>query len=683
MLRQLLAPRSARLVIAATALVALASPAAAQDTDGDGIDDAVELAGVPGEPLLDFPAYGADPGVPDIFVQADWQTCDPILEYCGPNNSFDQHQLSSSAAARLAAYFAPDFALHIDNGVAATDPARATLHGHWGGATRLPVGSHPCYPELLGARHGAFHRGVTTTIGSGGGGDLFGFCFGGDAVRMGVLAQELGHNFGINHGGNPPSYPANCKPHYRSPMNYAFTYDSTVKQFSRGAFTPIVLNPTRMDEELGLGTADPDVRAYLSYSPWDYLVRDDGAVDWNRNGRIDPDPVRAATTWAWASCEQSVEHSDFFEVSREPALAWLPLASAPRLYLISRRPDEGGEGGALIARYNTRFDRCVLTSLEACTEWSPQSSDPARPVPGARPGAGGVAAAGWTDAAGVAHLGVAYAGDHGKPFFQVLTVGGDGAESWSAPQSVADLALGGEPALALDPAGAKLVLLAPVSGRLLRWEYDLAAGTWSEARDESWLDGAPLETCAGAGLARGFGRSLVGGERLFAAVSRAPDCTLELAVHDAQAGAWLPVGSWLTVAPFTDGRPALAYVPYDRALPEDGRFYLAWRPYPTGAGVISLSQGNDVDPAAPDRRLVFPRGTYIRNLWALLEGTVTLAYDVRYDDNLRAAWVYANSGAVQFQPFADGILDVDMRDQDDYGYILDNLACSLDGSCEP
>ena len=664
----------------ALALLPSAAPAAEDDDrDADGIPDEVEIAGVPGQPLLDFPAYGADPDVPDVFVQADWYVCEPTIEYCGPNNTFDQHKLSSAAAVRLARYFAPDVALHIDNGVEPGDPARLGVHGNWGGARRLPAGGAPCNADTLGTRFGTFHRGTTSKLGSGGGGDLFGFCFGGDSVNMGVLAQELGHNFGINHGGNPPSFPANCKPNYRSPMNYAYTYDTRVTQFSRGRFAAAVLDPTAMDERAGLGSADDDVREWMSEPPWEYLVREDGAIDWNRNGVIDEAPVRAAPTWAWASCEQSVEHSDFFDVTREPALAWLPDASAPRLYLVSRR----GDDGTLTARFNTRFDGCDPASLESCTSWTPVRTAPARAVPGSQVGSGGLAAAGFTDPGGTAHVAVAYAGDQGKPVLQLLSLDGGGGEAWSAPEAIGSEAVDGDPALALAPGGQRLVFLAPIAGRLVRFERDAsaAAAAWSPAREETWAGGAPIEVCAGAGLVSGFARGQ--GARLFMAVSEAPACGLQLAYYDETDAAWVRAGSFLNAAypPFTSARPALAYAPFERATPEDGRFYLAWRPYPTGAGVISLSEGNDLDGAASARRLVFRRGTYIRNLWALLEGTVALSFDPRFDDNLRAAWVYANTGVLQFNPFADGVIAVQMKDQDDYAFILANLACSLDGSC--
>ena len=66
-----------------------------------------------------------------------------------------------------------------------------------------------------------------------------------------------------------PSYPANCKPHYRSPMNYAYTYDSRVLSYSRGTLLADPLDPRAMDETKGLGTTDPVILQTMRELPWD------------------------------------------------------------------------------------------------------------------------------------------------------------------------------------------------------------------------------------------------------------------------------------------------------------------------------------------------------------------------------------------------------------------------------
>lgn len=662
------------------ALLAAAGPASGLDTDGDGISDEVEMNGVPGQPLLDFPAMGADPNVPDVFVQADWVTCDPIIEHCGPNNSLDHNQLSSKAAAEMAAFFAPDIMVHVDNGVLPPRPELVMVHGDWGGARRLPRGSQPCNSSVLGARYGYFHRGTFAGLNGGGGGVLYGFCFGGNSVYGSVGAHELGHNLGLSHGGNEPSYPANCKPNYQSPMNYAFLYDRDIEQFSRGGLADVVLDPTAMDEQLGLGTGDPTVLGIMRSGPWGHNVRDDGAIDWNRDGRFDTELVRAAPNWARASCEQSTAHTDFFPPGDEPTMTWLPELDAPRLYLFARRAEDG------MPAYHvaTRFDGCdPADEPESCADWSPRSLDPGIAVPGAFAGSGAIAAAGWESPDG-ARLLVVHADQSGQLHAQRL-MRQDGADRWEAPVAIPGAFTDANPALALLPGDQRMLLVAPEDGWLRRWEYDIADGTWSGPRDEVWEDGTLVELCHGVALARGFERGDDGmGEQVYAAVPAGRYCELTLARRSPE-GPWQRLGDQVwssSEPPLTGARPGLAYVPFDPAVPEEGRLYIAWRPFPSGAALISHTEGNDARAGATDRRLRFWYGTYLRNYWAVLTGGIGLGFDIRFDDNLRATWTYINGG-VQLQPFADGIIAVDMHDQDDYAYMLENLACSLTRSCMP
>lgn len=664
------------LALAAGASGAPVRPADATDSDRDGVPDQVELEGVASEPLLDFPAYGADPDQPDVFVQVDWVACDPIVEYCGPNNSLDRNRMTSAAAEQMAAYFAPDVAVHIDNGLPPPRPELETVHGAWGGAKRLPPGPASCNAKSLGARFGYFHRGSVAGISGGGGGVLYGFCFGANSAYGGVAAHELGHNLGLDHGGNEPSFPANCKPHYRSPMSYAYLYDDTLAQFSRGTRS-LVLNPTAMDEQLGVGTTDPELLAALRAPPWYLDVRDDGAVDWNRDGRFDEQPVRAAATWALSSCDQSTAHTDFFALAREPSMAWLPAADQPRLYLFARTGEDRRPG----YRVATRFDRCTTGDPSdeqvPCTDWTP-GYEGMTSIPDAPSGIGAVAAVAWQ--AGARALLLAVWADAAGQLHQQTLTREDGSDRWSQPEPIPGARTDRSPALVLLPGDETVLLLAPDGGRLRAWQRDLGGSEWVGGAGAAWDDGEEIAPCEGAALARGFERGR-DGESVYMAIPTGRFCQLELGRLEPD-GAFTRLTSsmWTGSAPFSGGRPGLAYVRFRPDAPEEGRFYVTWKPLPTGAGLIAFTQGNDPAPEATALRMQLLPSTYLRNLWAVALDAVILHFDPRFDTNLRAAYVYWKGG-LQFQPFADGIIDADMYDQDDYEYILANLACSLTASC--
>ncbi len=649
----------------------------APDRDRDGIPDDLEERGIPGEVGLDFPAYGADPDHPDVFVQVDWVSCDPIIDYCGPNNSLDRDRMTSRAVEEMVAYFAPDVAVHVDNGLDPARPELATLHGAWGGARRLAPGPQRCNPDSLGARFGYFHRGTVAGIGGGGGGTLYGYCFGANTTRGSVAAHELGHNFGLNHGGNEPSYAANCKPHYRSPMNYAYLYDRSLAQFSRGE-RELGLNPTAMDELSGVGSDDPAVLESLRSPPWYYDVRDDGAIDWNRDGRFDDAPVRAPVTWGTTSCEQSSQHTDYFDRVQAPTMGWVDGPDGAALMLLSRSFPDGYPG----YRVATRFDDCDMSiEYESCTDWAPGGEDEPLPVPDAPAGRGAVAMASWQgdDAAQVL---LVYADFSGQLYEQQRSDSGAGPE-WSVPRPIAGVRATGSPTLSLAAERSRVILWVPEDGRWLRLERALGGGGWSAPSVERWQDGGPIEPCYGASVSAGFALGETQ-EALFAAIPSGRLCRLEIARRTA-AGNWerLTEQVWgQHEVPIVGGRPGLAYVPVSADEPARGRFYIAWKPLPNGGARIAFTTGNDLDPAASKLRMEVLFSSYLRNVWATVADGLELAYDRRFDDNLRAAYVYSNGG-LQFLPFADGIVDVVMYDQDDYQYILANLACSLTATCEP
>src|SRR5207237_3696873 len=80
------------------------------------------------------------------------------------------------------------------------------------------------------------------------------------------------------------------KTNYHSLMNYAYKGPA----FSHGTLP--TLNPTSLDEQLGIGTTDPLVLGLVSqFYPVDVNT---GSVDWDRDGIYSPSttPVQAPTT---------------------------------------------------------------------------------------------------------------------------------------------------------------------------------------------------------------------------------------------------------------------------------------------------------------------------------------------------------------------------------------------------
>ncbi|HTM23421.1 MAG TPA: hypothetical protein VL172_23020, partial [Kofleriaceae bacterium] len=286
---------------------AVGTPPCVRDWDGDGLDDGEEFYGVETRnESLQFPFWGANPAHKDVYVEADW-----VENLAGDP---DQFRLTENAALDLIARYQadpngsaanpdgrPGLDVHIDSG----RPNRGTLFGTWGGATRITaaVGMSNC-GGMSSSRVGFFRHAVEHDFGAGNGG---GTCYNATYADGGHNAHELGHTLGLNHGGVDAAVQANCKPNYRSIMNYA---PSTT--FSPGRFTT-PLDPVALDETSPYGN-DPAVIGFLEQSPWYFtLERQNGLltgnIDWNRDGLYE-DAARGAPNFvdSGGGCEFGMMH---------------------------------------------------------------------------------------------------------------------------------------------------------------------------------------------------------------------------------------------------------------------------------------------------------------------------------------------------------------------------------------
>jgi len=109
--------------------------------------------------------------------------------------------------------------------------------------------------------------------------------------KAGTFMHELGHNLGLEHGGNVT---INCKPNYFSVMSHSrqlpilypgrlLDYSTTI-QGERPGGNIGYLDETALEEKKGVAESDPEDQKHI-YGPGDHLKRDaDRRVDWNRDG---------------------------------------------------------------------------------------------------------------------------------------------------------------------------------------------------------------------------------------------------------------------------------------------------------------------------------------------------------------------------------------------------------------
>jgi len=150
--------------------------------------------------------------------------------------------------------------------------------------------------------------------------------------QAGTFMHELGHNLGLNHGGDEEE---NYKPNYVSVMNYlfqggiAYTAPGDTHQFTPWWVTPPVedrdrvagvrldyssgtlpaLDELHINEQLGLGGSAGNTDLTTSvvstavcgdYTQYKYIRVAAGPLDWNQNGIIESD-VAIDVNWQWTT----------------------------------------------------------------------------------------------------------------------------------------------------------------------------------------------------------------------------------------------------------------------------------------------------------------------------------------------------------------------------------------------
>lgn len=260
------------------------------DTDGDGLPDKWELEGVDidGDGIIDLPLHewGADPNVPDIFIEVDYMVRPESGSWFAPSSN---HSFKPSEAAMKQVYEAfrktgkgkeQQINIHIDFGADSTDFVTGKKWGNHSRSNEIPymknLNIKNPYDEWFDivennfsdVRQQVFRYCIFADCYNGGTSSgvalasignptqYFIVTLGGwdnktDLTIAGTFMHELGHTLGFGHGGNDDD---NGKPNYLSIMNYLYQTSGLVgtNDIDYSRFELPYLNSNNLNEQRGL-----------------------------------------------------------------------------------------------------------------------------------------------------------------------------------------------------------------------------------------------------------------------------------------------------------------------------------------------------------------------------------------------------------------------------------------------
>ena len=293
------------------------------DTDGDGLPDVWEKEGLDydgdGKIDVDLPAMGADPNIPDIFVEVDWMVR-PQKKILWWEISKYRNLAPSEDAMKLVydSFKQHGINLHIDVGSDSIDFVTGKKWGKLSGGNEIPYKkkfniksswNSTVNANFSKARHNVFkhclfvdqYNGIRSGIANNMPGQFFivanqDWVFNGGNISVGgTFMHELGHTLGLRHGGCDHEH---YKPNYLSVMNYAFQTTGLVGSGMVGYsdYKLPDINEAHINEKLGIdpsgltvGTGLGTTLFYWASNQRNVIPISKAAIDFNNNGNLETD----------------------------------------------------------------------------------------------------------------------------------------------------------------------------------------------------------------------------------------------------------------------------------------------------------------------------------------------------------------------------------------------------------
>jgi hypothetical protein len=129
------------------------------------------------------------------------------------------------------------------------------------------------------------------------------------AAQAGTFMHELGHDLVLDHGGDEPT---NCKPNYRSVMNYTRQFPSIDpnRPLDYSGVTLATLNEGALSEPAGIGTGVGGTAIFGAPGGVMTLAAAGGGIDWNGGGiTTAPNTVAADINFITNLCAASPSQS--------------------------------------------------------------------------------------------------------------------------------------------------------------------------------------------------------------------------------------------------------------------------------------------------------------------------------------------------------------------------------------